>query len=228
MRILDLWCGSKSATQAFADAGHEVISVDIDPQWNPTICKDILDVTLQELEAFGRFDFIWASPDCSVFTIAAAGQGHFLLPDVEPRTRKAKDMVLRIMHTRFLCENLWPRIGFMIENPRGLLRKLPILRGLGRRTVTYCSYGDGRMKPTDLWGVLPGWASHPPCYNENPNCHHERSPRGSDSGTQGLEWSDRIRIPIELSREIFEACEFYKKIEDWGTLDKWGIYDERA
>ena len=44
---------------------------------------------------------------------------------------------------------------FFIENPRGLLRKMPFMRDLMRHTVTYCQYGDTRMKPTDIWTNAP-------------------------------------------------------------------------
>lgn len=221
MRILDLWCGSKSATQAFEDAGHEVISVDVLSIWKPTICKDIIDVTVEELADYGEFDFIWASPDCTVYSIANLHSGHYKLPDPNPQTQLARYMERRMKHTLHLIEGLKPRIGFLIENPRGLLRKLPLLRHLARRTLTYCSYGDIRMKPTDVWGMLPGWAPRPPCHNENPLCDHERSPRGSVSGTQGLDWEDKIRIPLELSSEILQACEDYDDRSLWGTLEKW-------
>ena len=43
---------------------------------------------------------------------------------------------------------------WIIENPRGKLRKLEIVKDLPRTTVTYCQYGDIRMKPTDLWTNL--------------------------------------------------------------------------
>ena len=222
MLIGDFWCGTKSATQAFEDAGHEVVSLDIMPSFQPTICKDILDVQITDLMEFGEFDFIWASPDCSVFSVANLHSGHFQLPNTTPLTEKAEAMVARVAWTRILCERLAPKIGFLIENPRGLLRKLPVLRGLPRRTVTYCSYGDTRMKPTDLWGPLPGWAERPPCRAENPNCDHERSPAGTHSGgTSLLDWEDRIKIPLELSEEILRACENYGKVENYQTLERW-------
>lgn len=53
---------------------------------------------------------------------------------------------------------------YYIENPRGMLRKQEFMKGIPRTTVTYCSYGDNRMKPTDIWSNhifnifnLDGW-----------------------------------------------------------------------
>jgi len=222
MLIGDFWCGTKSATQAFADKEDEIVSIDIMPSFQPTICKDILDVTVDELREFGEFDFIWASPDCSVFSIANLKQRHFGLPNTRPLTDKARGMVERVQHTRDLLEALNPKHGFLIENPRGLLRKLPVMQGLPRRTVTYCSYFDGRMKPTDLWGPTPPtWVHRPPCHNENPLCHHERSARGQDSGTMALDWEDRIKVPYELSYSLWRACSTAHDRDSWRTLEKW-------
>ena len=91
--------------------------------------------------------------------------------------------------------------GNLIENPRGVLRKLPPVRGLLRHTVTYCQYGDDRMKPTDLWGSVPGWTPRTMCKNGDP-CH-VAAPRGSRTGTQGRKGAkERSMVPYELSQEI--------------------------
>ena len=71
-----------------------------------------------------------------------------------PRTKQAEDSQDLVKHTISLIEKLNPTYGFLIENPRGMLRKLPVVAHLPRRTVTYCTYGDTRMKPTDLWGSV--------------------------------------------------------------------------
>ncbi|MBA9027540.1 hypothetical protein HNP81_002830 [Peribacillus huizhouensis] len=75
-----------------------------------------------------------------------------------------------------------------------------------RHTVTYCQYGDDRMKPTDLWTNHPAPAFRPMCKNGAP-CH-EAAPRGSKTGTQGRKNAmERSRIPDELCRHIVEICE---------------------
>lgn len=73
-----------------------------------------------------------------------------------------------------------------------------------RITVTYCQYGDKRMKPTDLWinfnfdGKM--------CRNRD-KCHVS-APRGSRTGTQGLkDAKDRAVIPPKLCEEIIKHCE---------------------
>ena len=84
--------------------------------------------------------------------------------------------------------------------------ELPVVANLPRRTVTYCTYGDTRMKPTDLWGTVANWVERTPCKN-GMTCH-EAAPRGSSTGTQGIKGArDRSRVPYSLGQEILEAIE---------------------
>lgn len=72
-----------------------------------------------------------------------------------------------------------------------------------RHTVWYCQYGDNRAKPTDIWTNSDDWIPRPQCFNGNPDCHHERAPRGSKTGTQGRRGSyERSMIPSELCNEV--------------------------
>jgi hypothetical protein len=86
------------------------------------------------------------------------------------------------------------------------LRKLPVVEGLPRTTVSYCTYGDSRMKPTDLWGIVPNWTPRTMCKNGMP-CH-EAAPRGAKTGTQGLKGArERSRVPYALGKEILDSIE---------------------
>ena len=80
------------------------------------------------------------------------------------------------------------------------------MQGLPRYTVTYCQYGDTRMKPTDIWTNHPDPHFKPMCKNGDP-CH-EKAPRGSATGTQGLKGSkERSVIPAQLCQHIVDICE---------------------
>jgi len=104
-----------------------------------------------------------------------------------------------------------PNFIFYIENPRGMLRKMPFMQRFKRHTVWYCQYGDDRAKPTDIWTNNENWQPRPMCKNGNPNCNHERAPRGSKTGTQGKKGSfDRSKIPNELCLEVMRAVEKIK------------------
>ena len=86
------------------------------------------------------------------------------------------------------------------------MRKMDFMHGLARHTLTYCQYGDTRMKPTDIWTNHPNPRFKPPCRNGDP-CHVS-APRGAKTGTQGLKGSvDRSRIPRELCEHIVDICE---------------------
>ena len=83
---------------------------------------------------------------------------------------------------------------------------MDFMNGLPRYTITYCQYGDTRMKPTDIWTNHPNPQFKHPCHNGDP-CHVS-APRGAKTGTQGLKGSvERSRIPIEFCKHIAKICE---------------------
>jgi len=206
MLVFDFFSGTGSSTKAFADAGDRVISFELDPDFDSTETVDVMDLTAEDLIAkYGQPDFVWASPPCTSFSVASIGRHWASGGDNPiPKTQSAVDSQALVAHTRQLVESLNPKYGFLIENPRGMLRKLPVLADLPRVTITYCQYGDDRMKPTDLWGGVKNWQPRPACKNGQP-CH-ESAPRGSKTGTQGLENAKtRSMIAPELSQEIRQA-----------------------
>ena len=83
---------------------------------------------------------------------------------------------------------------------------MDFMHGLERYTLTYCQYGDTRMKPTDIWTNHPDPKFLPPCRNGDP-CHVP-APRGSRTGTQGLKGAvERSRIPEAPCEHIVDICE---------------------
>ena len=206
MIIFDFFSGTGSSTQAFKDAGHTVITFELDDFFEATEHANIFDLNAANLIAkYGQPDFVWASPPCTSFSVASMGH-HWINGGANPmpRTEAAKISQDLVTHTRQLIADLNPTKGWLMENPRGMLRKLPVVEGLPRTTVTYCTYGDTRMKPTDLWGVVPNWTPRTMCKNGMP-CH-EAAPRGAKTGTQGLKGArERSRVPYALGEEILKA-----------------------
>ena len=210
MIILDLFCGTKSIANAFEAKGHKVFTVDWDEQHKPTLCADIGALTAQDIINLcgGVPHIIWASPDCTTYSVAALS--HHRKKDERgvllPTSEYAKQCDCINEHLVALIKELNPKYYF-IENPRGGMRKMGFVQGLPRYTLTYCQYGDKRMKPTDVWTNHPNPQFKPPCKNGAP-CH-EPAPRGATTtGTESLKNKiEKARIPVELCNHIVKICE---------------------
>jgi hypothetical protein len=206
MRILDLFAGIGGERRRLSveSRGHDYVTLDLDPRHGCTITADVMELTAEKL---GKFDFVWASPPCETFSVASIGH-HWQMTDGRhlPKTREAVFSQLLVKHTLEIIHRIAPPCGWLMENPRGMLRKLDCVAGLPRVTVTYCQYGETRMKPTDLWGAVPGWTPRPACRNGD-TCH-DPAPRGSRTGTQGIAGStERAVVPWPLWQEILTAAE---------------------
>lgn len=207
MRVLDLFSGLGGWASAFRDRGHLVITSDLNPDFDCTITGDIMDGgTVASIVLAGPYDVVLASPPCEGFSVMNIGRNW--TTDHQPKTYTARLGVQIVEATLSLIRELDPAVWVM-ENPRAKLRKLPVMEGLERRTVTYCQYGLTTMKPTDLWGGFPPTLSLKPiCKNGDP-CH-ERAPRGSKSGIQGIASSaERALVPYQLSEAVCIASEQY-------------------
>lgn len=216
MKVLELFAGTRSIGKAFEAHGHEVFSVEWDKHFeNIDLYADIMTVTADDIiQRFGRPDVIWASPDCTTFSIAAIShhrRKNSVTGNLDPVSDYARFCDTVDQHVLQLIKELRPRFYF-IENPRGGMRKMTWMQGLPRYTVTYCQYEldkpveQRRMKPTDIWTNHPFPRFKPMCKNGDP-CHAS-APRGARTGTQGLNGSiERSVIPAALCQHIVEICE---------------------
>lgn len=212
MKVLELYAGTRSIGKAFEAKGHQVFSVEWNKDFeNIDLYKDISTLEASEIiEKFGYPDVIWQSPDCTSYSIA--GISHHRRSDrnsenLVPISDYAKFCDNTNVHTLHLINKLKPKF-FFIENPRGGLRKMWFMQSIPRYTITYCKYGDKRMKPTDIWTNHPNPEFLQPC--SNGDICHEAAPRGSRTGTQGLENAmERSRIPQLLCEHIVDICERY-------------------
>lgn len=210
MKVLELFAGTRSIGKAFESRGHEVFSVEWDKRFeNIDWYTDIGRLCAADVFInFGRPDVIWASPDCATFSVAAISKHRRKNPvtgSLDPISEYARFCDKVDQNVLQLIRDLNPKV-FFIENPRGGMRKMEWMRGIPRYTVTYCQYGDTRMKPTDIWTNHPDPQFKPPCKNGDP-CHVS-APRGSDTGTQRLRGSMlRSVIPSALCEHIVDICE---------------------
>lgn len=210
MKILELFAGTRSISKAFEKRGHETFSVEWNKDFeNISLYADISTLTADQiLSEFGRPDVIWASPDCTTYSIAGISHHrdkNFFTGNCDPVSDYAKFCDKTNIHVLDLIKELDPKLYF-IENPVGALRKMTFMQGLPRFTVTYCQYGDTRQKPTDIFTNHPNPKFKPPCKRGAP-CHVS-APRGSDTGTQGLRGSKlRAIIPEKLCEHIVDISE---------------------
>ena len=209
LKVLELFAGTRSIGKVFEARGHEVFSVEWDQKFeNIDLYADILTVTAaQIIEIFGKPDVIWASPDCTSYSVAAISKHRRKEANgnLSPVSEYAKFCDTVNAHVVELIKELNPRFWF-IENPVGGLRKMDFMQDLPRYTVTYCQYGERRQKPTDIWTNHPCPDFKPPCKSGSP-CH-EAAPRGSQTGTQALKNAiEKARIPVMLCEHIAEICE---------------------
>ena len=213
MNVLELFAGSRSIGKVAESYDHNVFSSDINEFIDINYVTNILDFDVLKVPFIP--DFIWCSPPCTYFSVASIGT-HWNKNNT-PKTKEAILGVAIVQKTldiinHFLSIN--PSLKYYIENPRGKLRSLPILKHLERTTIWYCKYGDHRAKPTDIWSnniynpmFNPnGWNPKPQCFNGNKKCHHEEAPRGSKTGTQGLKNNyERSKIPHQLCEDIIKT-----------------------
>lgn len=129
--ILDLCGGTGSWSKPYADAGYDVRLLTL-PEY------DVCDVATEVLpSAYG----ILAAPPCTEFSLAKGS----LPRDFDGAMRVVRACLEIIWTARLRGQLKW----WCLENPRGFLRQF---LGKPPHTIRYWWYGDGRDKPTDLWG----------------------------------------------------------------------------
>ena len=215
MIILELFAGTRSISKEFEKRGHKTFSIEWNKDFeNIDLYEDINNVSIKDIiKLCGDVpDVIWASPDCTTYSVA--GISHHRRKNKEtnsldPISEYAKFCDKTNIYVLELIKELNQKLYF-IENPRGGLRKMHFMQNLPRYTVTYCQYGDNRMKPTDIWTNYPNPKFKSMCHNGD-KCH-ESAPRGSKTGTQGLkDAKERSVIPRKLCEYIVDICEEYIK-----------------
>jgi len=139
MRLLELFCGTKSVSNAIGSHFDEIVSVDILSKFQPTICSDILlwDFTIYPPN---HFDAIWASPPCTQYSKA--------------KTRGVRDITganAIVRKTLEIIQYFNPAKWF-IENPdTGKLKEQDFMNDLPFVVYDYCRFGFQYRKRTRFW-----------------------------------------------------------------------------
>ena len=200
MRILELFCGTKSISKVFEKYGCEVVSVDIEERFNPTICCNVLELDYKML---GNFDFIWASPPCVSYSNMGGGK-HRAKITFEPLTDTAVIGDMLLNYTLEIIDYFG--CMYCIENPRGGMRHI-----LQREytPLNYCKYGSQFFKPTDIFNNI-GFVGKLCKYERKGkivDCHHQRIGGSHKNrvrgGIQRATQEEAYAIPPALVEEIY-------------------------
>ncbi len=141
MRALVLCSGTGSIDRALERQGWTVESVDWLPKFQPTMCVDILNWDYKAAFPKDHFDFVWSSPQCTMFSVARTTGPP---ADIEG----ACALVARCLEISAYYGCPWA-----LENPQtGSLKAQPLMAGLLFTDVTYCKYNNyPYRKATRLW-----------------------------------------------------------------------------
>ena len=172
--VWEFFAGSRSFSKVAEERGYITYTTDIKEFDGINQVCDVFDFDIDKaLKETGKPDIIWFSPPCTSFSVASCyhhwdydGRSEYV-----PKTENAK-LGLKIMDkVNQIIEIVNPDY-YIIENPRGLMRKMQAFKRHSRYTAWYCQYGHNTAKPTDFWTNFN--LDLKTCKNSNPNCHHEK------------------------------------------------------
>ena len=165
MIVLELFAGTRSISKAFEKRGHKTFSIEWSKDFeNISLYADISKVTTKDIIKLcgGVPDVIWASPDCTTYSIAAISHHREYNDGVlTPLSEYAKFCDKTNKHVLNLIQELKPKYYF-IENPRGGFRKMDFVnekedRQLQTVTCPLLIKADGEKMGKTSSGTL--WVS---------------------------------------------------------------------
>jgi hypothetical protein len=161
MKVLELFCGTKSFTKLIEPYANEIITLDFCKKYNPTICCDILEWDYTQYPR-GYFDFIWASPNCKEWSIANC-------KPVNERIEKIENSRQIVKRTLDIISYFNPTY-YVLENPQtGRLKNEPMMDNIPFVDLDYCKYGYPYRKRTRFWTNIE-WTPKPLCLKRNGYC----------------------------------------------------------
>lgn len=151
-RVLSLFDRSGEWPRPYAEAGGQVLTIDILPPLPGTMYagREHLQADVRALASLGRAlpvgGVVLLAPPCTEF--AVSGARWFAAKDADGRTAAAVELVRCALA---IVAQLRPR-AWALENPTGRLVRLVPELGRPRLSFNPCDYGDPYTKRTHLWG----------------------------------------------------------------------------
>jgi site-specific DNA-cytosine methylase len=195
--LLELFKGTGSVGK-IAKKDFNIVSLDFDEKSKADITIDILKWDYKKFYKDTGFipDFIWASPPCNTFSPLAYPLKERNTQTAEPYSERAifgTKILYRTLNIIKFFQKLNPKLIFVIENPKGMMRNDPKIKNLILNTTLYVLYGDKRRKHTDFFS------------NIDLNLIPIDTPYKTKTiGVVDLPLNDRYRIPPKLIKEIFK------------------------
>lgn len=194
MKILELFCGTKSFSNVAEEQGHQVYTVDFDKQFNPNLVIDVLKLTPELIiELFGKPDMIWASPPCTEYSHAKR-RGIRDLAYADKVVKKTIELI------RELSPKFW-----IIENPQtGLLKDRVFMKNIPFTDVSYCKYGKPYRKQTRFWNnfSLILEVCNKDCDYMDGKKHIMSVGNGRKRYTKDIKFSSDKRLKYQVPREL--------------------------
>lgn len=160
--LLDLCSGLGGWTAAFRHRGHDCVGLDLNPNLGPDILMDIIQMAQDPGRALDGYvrkgwrpDAILAGPPCEGFSVGSVGKMWDRTPNgFVPKHDTARQGVKVLEAVLMAVAKLQP-LYYWIENPRGMMRKMPQMKAYRHVEISQCCYGNVAQKMTDLWGRFP-------------------------------------------------------------------------
>jgi site-specific DNA-cytosine methylase len=206
-KLLELFKGTGSVGKEAKKLGYSVVSLDNLEKYKPDILTDILKWDYKKWSEDNNYipDYIWASPPCNTYSPLVYPLKERCPKTAKPYSERAKTGT-KILYKTLEIINYFksknPKLLYVIENPRGMMRKDSRMKKLPYLSTTYyCYYGDNRRKPTDFWSNYPLGLIEvlEPCEDY--------------VKIQDIPLNDRYKIPAKLVKQIiYNAVKKIKKI----------------
>ena len=220
MRLLELFCGTKSISKVFKDDCSEIITLDILDKYNPTFCCSILDWDYTKYPT-EYFDYIHASPPCIAYsqlqqTFYGRRKRNNLTGEMCIWTPQLHNEFLLVMdklidRTIEIIEYFKPKF-YTIENPYHTkfnnIKNRPIMKekNLPYTIVNYCMYQHEIKKPTIIFNNFNLELKLCSGVNETHRhtCYRQYSGRNSSRRNYDTQIFIPVNLCIEIRRQIIQ------------------------